>query len=175
MRIRRRRIEHLVAELLTKHNVTAPPIPVEAIAQKEGLQIRLEPLQSNLSGFLYRHQNQAILGANSLQARVRQRFTIAHELGHFLLHDHEQLHIDRSPYFRLRSELASQGVDPTEIEANSFAAALLMPGSMVSSDLAAMVTSDVLDDDSLAKLSRKYGVSTQAMVLRLTNLGYVEQ
>jgi Zn-dependent peptidase ImmA (M78 family) len=148
---------------------------VEVIAKKEGLDIRLEPLQSNLSGFLYRHQNQAIIGANSLQARARQRFTIAHELGHFLLHEDEQLHVDRSPYFRLRSDLASQGVDSAEIEANRFAAELLMPRAMVDSDLKAPDPVDVLDDEFVARLARRYGVSTQAMTLRLNNLGYVEQ
>lgn len=172
--IRRRRIELLVEELLQKHRIVEPPIPIEVVAKREGLDIRLEPLETNLSGFLYREGARAVIGANSLQARVRQRFTVAHELGHYFLHEGERLHVDRAAHFRLRSALASQGIDTSEIEANRFAAELLMPRAMVDADMKAAHALDVLDDEFLTKLSRKYGVSSQAMVLRLTNLGYVE-
>lgn len=132
-------------------------------------------LDSNLFGFLYRQGSRAIIGANSLQARVRQRFTIARELGHYFLHETEQLHFDRATHFRLRSALAAQGTDISEVEANRFAAELLMPRTIVDADMKAAHALDVLDDEFLTRLSRRYGVSSQAMVLRLTNLGYVEQ
>jgi Zn-dependent peptidase ImmA (M78 family) len=175
LRVRIKRIELLVEQLLHKHAVGGPPVPIEAIAQSEGLDIRLQPLESNLSGFLYRQDSKAVIGANSLQAAVRQRFTIAHELGHYFLHDEEQLHVDRAAHFRLRSNLASQGVDTGEIEANRFAAELLMPKAMVEADMQGATGVDVLDEDFVSKVARRYGVSSQAMVLRLTNLGYVEQ
>ncbi len=175
MGVRRRHIEQLVEELLRKHRVEEPPVPIEVVARREGLDIRLEPLDSNLSGFLYREGSNAIIGANSLQARVRQRFTIAHELGHYFLHEGEQLHFDRAVHFRLRSTLAATGTDTSEVEANRFAAELLMPRTMIDADMNAAKALDVLDDEFLSKLSRRFGVSSQAMVLRLTNLGYVEQ
>jgi Zn-dependent peptidase ImmA (M78 family) len=100
---------------------------------------------------------------------------MAHELGHYFLHEEEQLHFDRAVHFRLRSDLASQGVDVAEIEANRFAAELLMPRPMVDADMKAAEVVDLLDEAFLTTLSRKFGVSSQAMVLRLTNLGYVEQ
>ena len=50
-----------------------------------------------------------------------------------------------------------------------------MPRTMIDADMKAANALDVLDDEFLAKLTRRFGVSNQAMVLRLTNLGYVEQ
>ena len=175
MRVRRRRIQLLVADLLTKYAITEPPVPVELVAQREGLVIRLQALDSSLSGFLLRQPGGAIIGVNSFHPRVRQRFTIAHEIGHFLLHEDEGLHLDRAAHFRLRSDLASQGTDSAEIEANGFAAEILIPGSILQREMLRAEALDVLDDDFLMKLGRRFGVSTQAMMLRLTNLGYVDQ
>ena len=61
----------------------------------------------------------------------RQRFTIAHEIGHFLLHTDEDVHIDEKRPIGRRDDLSSQAVDACEIEANQFAAELLMPESLV--------------------------------------------
>jgi Zn-dependent peptidase ImmA (M78 family) len=175
MGVRRHRIRLLVEDLLTRHRVDGPSVPIERIAREEGLQIRLEPQDSRISGFLFRQNDRAIIGINSSQARVRQRFTIAHELGHFFLHEDASFHVDRSAHFRLRSDLSSQGIDVTEIEANNFAAELLMPRHMIDADMRKEANLDILDDSFIDNLARRYGVSAQAMTLRLTNLGYVEQ
>ncbi|MGH3265723.1 MAG: ImmA/IrrE family metallo-endopeptidase [Trebonia sp.] len=72
-----------------------------------------------------------------MQAQVRRRFTIAHELGHYFLHVSETLHVDRAAHFRLRSQLSSEGIDVTEIQANRFAASLMMPDEMILKDMKA--------------------------------------
>lgn len=161
--------------LLDKYAIDEPPVPVELLAQQVGLTIRLQALDSSLSGFLWRRPSGAIIGVNSFHPRVRQRFTVAHEIGHYLLHDDEGLHVDRAAHFRLRSDLASQGTDPSEIEANGFAAEILIPRSLVEREMRRAKSVDVLDDDFLGNLARKFGVSNQAMMLRLTNLGYIDQ
>ncbi len=174
MTIRKKQIEALVEQVLTQNHIAEPPVPVEAVARKNGLQIRFQRLESDLSGFLYCTVKQKVIGVNSFHPKVRQRFTIAHELGHFLLHQNDILRVDRIVYARLRSTLSSQGSDPEEVEANLFAAEFLMPRNALARDLAQIDTVDVLDETLIVDLARRYHVSTQALLLRLTNLGYVE-
>jgi len=139
------------------------------------LRIHANSLEGDLSGFLYLDSDQAVIGVNTRHHPVRQNFTIAHELGHYLLHDQEQLHVDHEFRFRLRCEVSSQGTDIAEREANLFAATLLMPREFLEADLAKEDFVDLLDDEFLHGLSRKYGVSTQALVNRLKNLGYIQE
>lgn len=175
MRVRRKWISHLVHRLLGEHGVDAPPIPVEAIAMRHGLKIHAQPLQSDLSGFLYRDGTNVVIGVNTSQPEVRQRFTIAHELGHFFLHHDDALHVDRAVQAKLRSTLSSAGTDPEEIEANWFAAELLMPSGLIAQDMAHFGGTDILDEEQILRLARRYRVSAQALLLRVTNLGYVDQ
>ena len=108
-----------------------------------------------------------MIGINPHHAPVRQNFTTAHELGHLLLHDQEQLHIDHSFRVRLRSGVSSEGTDEAEREANLFAASLLMPKEFLEADLHDEEYVDLFDDDFLHGLARRYGVSAQALVNRL--------
>ena len=71
--------------------------------------------------------------------------------------------------------MSSQGTDLAEREANFFAASLLMPKEFLEADLENEDYVDLLDDKFLRDLSRKYGVSTQALVNRLKNLGYIQE
>ena len=175
MPIRRRKIESLVEELLTTHRITEAPVPVERIAKAKGARIFYQSLEGDVSGFLYRDPAQAVIGVNTHHAPVRQNFTTAHELGHLLLHDQEQLHIDHGFRVRLRDDMSSQGTDEAEREANLFAASLLMPRRFLENDLEHEESVDVLDDEFLSGLARKYGVSSQALVNRLKNLGYIHE
>jgi Zn-dependent peptidase ImmA (M78 family) len=175
MAIRRRRIESLVQQLLAKHQIEEEPVPVEKIAKAHGARIFYQSLEDDMSGFLYRDKTQAVIGVNTHHASARQNFTTAHELGHLLLHEQEQLHIDHSFRVRLRDDVSSQGIDEAEREANFFAASLLMPKEFLEADLAGEDDVDLLDDDFLRDLARKYGVSTQALVNRLKNLGYIQE
>jgi Zn-dependent peptidase ImmA (M78 family) len=175
MAIRRRKIESLVRDLLSTHQISQAPVPVEIIAKANGARIFHQALDDDISGFLYRDEAQAVIGINTHHAPVRQNFTTAHELGHLLLHDQEQLHIDHSFRFRLRSGASSEGTDEAEREANLFAATLLMPKDFLEEDLQSEEYVDLLDDDFLSNLARRYGVSAQALVNRLKNLGYIPE
>jgi len=175
MAIRRRKIESLVEELLSTHQVSRAPVPVEIIAKAQGARIFHQSLEDDISGFLYRDEAQAVIGINTHHAPVRQAFTTAHELGHLLLHDQEQLHIDHSFRVRLRSGVSSEGTDEAEREANLFAATLLMPAEFLETDLQSEEYVDLFDDDFLNGLARRYGVSAQALVNRLKNLGYIPE
>jgi Zn-dependent peptidase ImmA (M78 family) len=167
LRVRYSRIARLVDELLEKYNVHEPPVNVHQIAIGEGYQISYEYLDDELSGFLLKGAKHFVIGVNMSNAENRQRFTIAHECAHALLHDFDDIHVDKA--FKLRSPLSSKAVDVEEIEANTFAAWLLMPESMLRNDLLKWGV-DVQSDDGVAQLAQVYQVSQQSMAFRIANL-----
>jgi Zn-dependent peptidase ImmA (M78 family) len=176
MAVRRKYIRKLTEDLLEKHGVTRPPVPVDQIARKLGAEIRRQPTEADLSGFLLRDTERVIIGVNSNHPSTRSRFTIAHELGHFLLHEGERMHVDRTgpmSRIRLRGEVASQGTDLDEREANLFAAELLMPAKFITRDLEQIKEPGLEDDALMKRLAKSYGVSVQALTFRLDYLGYV--
>jgi Zn-dependent peptidase ImmA (M78 family) len=173
MAFRKRKIDSLVETLLDEHNVKDGPVPIAAIARSRRARIHADALEGDLSGFLFREDGSAVIGVNTLHPQTRQTFTIGHELGHLLLHDQDQLHLDRGFPVRLRNSLSSEGTDEAEREANYFAAALLMPKRFLERDLSNQEFLDLTDDSTVKTLSRKYGVSTVALVNRLKNLGYI--
>ena len=87
------------------------------------------------------------------------------------MHHQSELHIDHHYRILLRSERSSQAIDPEEIEANTFAAELLMPQAMLEKDIGEQAI-DYEDDEMIRTLARRYKVSLQAMIFRLTNLGF---
>jgi Zn-dependent peptidase ImmA (M78 family) len=121
----------------------------------------------DISGFYLRDKQERIIGVNNSQAVVRQRFTIAHELGHALLEEKDGVHVDGR--FNFRDTRSSLAIDPDEMAANQFAAELLMPESEVFELVGEGI--DVTDDGELRTLARRFGVSQQAMAYRLVNLG----
>jgi Zn-dependent peptidase ImmA (M78 family) len=159
----RAQIDRFTMELLEKSSISRPPVPVEKVAEAEGFRIIRESLESNLSGFYVMQMGVPTIGVNVVHAPVRQRFTIAHELGHALMHADE--HYDRE--FR-RDPMSSSAVDPDEIDANAFAASLLMPADWVREEWAE--ATDLLDDEWLVRTARQFGVSTQSLMYRLENL-----
>lgn len=166
-------LEARAIDLLDKYRVGKPPVPVERIARSEGAQVAFEPFEGELSGMLYRDPNGAnVIVVNSLTAKTRQRFTVAHEIGHLLLHA-QTLQVDRPISVRFRDERSSLAVDLDEIAANQFAAALLMPRDWVLADADRLLNRDstLSDEAVVGELAERYGVSRQAMEFRLANLG----
>lgn len=148
-------------ELLAKTGLTEPPVPVEDVARRAGVRLIKYSFSDGISGLLLEHETGPVIGYHSGQSRARQRFTIAHELGHHLLRHYDNFHIDPT-------QTAADGHPPgydwkDERAANEFAAQLLMPATWVAEYL------KELDDD--ARLARKFKVSPQAMNYRLVNLG----
>jgi Zn-dependent peptidase ImmA (M78 family) len=121
---------------------------------------------------VYRDGDRIVVGVNSLHHPNRQRFTIAHEIGHLLLHRGKEVHIDRTFRVNLRDDVSSKAVDQEEIQANRFAAELLMPRGMLIEDLKTQQI-DYENEEALGELAKRYRVSLQAMTFRLANLGLV--
>ncbi len=177
MQIRRKLIRNQTSELLAKFHVSAPPVPVDKIAERLGIHVVGRPAEDDISGFLLRdRQGQVVIGVNDQHHPNRQRFTIGHEIGHFLLHKGEDLHVDEtgSGYeIRLRQGHSADATDVDELEANLFSAELLMPADFLERDLASLAPVCLADDDKIKQLAAKYKVSAQALTLRLTHLGYI--
>jgi Zn-dependent peptidase ImmA (M78 family) len=173
--IRRKHIRELVFKLLRENDVLRPPVPVERIAKACGALVRKEGVDDDVSGFLYRNPQSklAVIGANRLQHPNRQRFTVAHELGHLLLHSGDDVHVDKGFSVKKRDERSAKGVDVEEMEANLFAAELLMPLNFLDHDLKQVGALDLQDEEKVSQLAQVYRVSNQAMAVRLTNLGYL--
>jgi len=143
---------------------------VEEIAEGLGLEIRYAPFDGDLSGALVRSKRETYIGVNSSDHPNRQRFTIAHELGHFVLHRGISIHVDKDFRVNLRDGASSKGVDRDEMEANRFAAELLMPTRFIVRDLDQLRDANQAALDSVA---RRYKVSPHAMKIRLGNFGFM--
>lgn len=176
MAMRRKHIRSLVTLLLEGQGISVAPVAVEAIAKAMGIRVQYEPAEEDLSGFLLRDlsYHKTLIGVNQRHSPNRQRFTIAHELGHFLLHEQEKLYVDRRFQIKLRDGNSSKGENDDEKEANLFAAELLMPMQFLQQDLAEVEALDLESDAMISELAKNYEVSAQAMAFRLSYLGYIQ-
>ena len=157
-------------EVLSRVGYTRPPVPVHDILLEYGLQIHVQALEANVSGFLVRRETGAFVGVNALHHRNRQRFTLAHELGHFILHHDDPTIFVDDALIHFRGEDVTESSDICEMEANAFAGALLMPEKMLRQDLAGRFI-DALDESAVRTLARRYEVSPQALTIRLMRVG----
>jgi Zn-dependent peptidase ImmA (M78 family) len=157
--------------VLRKTGVDTAPVPIHLVAQRLGLMVESVHLGDEVSGVLVVDGEVGVIGYNVLHAEVRQRFTIAHEIGHYLLHRSDSsLFIDQRYFSAFRDARSSEGSEPREREANAFAASLLMPSHLVRWELKHR-SFDLADEDALSLLAKTFRVSTQAMAFRLSNLG----
>lgn len=166
--------------LLAAENVKAPAVPVRQIAEKHA-HVFEQSLPDDISGMLA-PLNPPVKGkawaivVNRANAPLRKRFTMAHELGHLLMHNFTTPHADANSAFkvRLRDSLSSDGSVLEEIEANQFAAELLIPEELLLPRLRELgfdYGSEEVDvQKKLASLAKAFGVSMQALQVRLANL-----
>jgi Zn-dependent peptidase ImmA (M78 family) len=110
--------------IINKNFITSPPIYLEEIAEGEGLNLAVaEFAEKNVSGFI--DFEKKLILVNKYDSISRQRFTIAHELGHWILHQKE-IEADRDLVVLYRRPIEGEK-NPLEQEANCFAANLLVP------------------------------------------------
>lgn len=157
-------------------NFRKAPVDVEAVTEHLRLRLVYMDLGDDVSGLLISKGDSTVIAVQKSDPLNRQRFTIAHEIGHYCLrHQFEQgehVHVDRGHLITPRNSRSSTGADPKEIEANQFAACLLMPSKLLSRYIEKLRTGSLRDDD-VEKLAREFGVSEQAMTIRLSTLGYL--
>lgn len=148
-----------------------PPVPVPELAERLGIKILVTTLQPSVSGALINDGGKCFIAVNSAHHRNRQRFTIAHEIGHYWLEHGMGEHVDREFTVLMRDENSSTAEDANEIAANQFAAALLMPKEFM---LREFVKLGAFDDEAITRLALRYQVSELALQLRLRNLGLLQ-
>jgi Zn-dependent peptidase ImmA (M78 family) len=166
--------ERRAMEIIDELGITELPVPVERIARQLGAELTYEPFDGDVSGMLYREAESQppVIGVNSRQAATRQRFTVAHEIGHLMLHKGQPVFVDS--FLRVNWRAGKSGRD--EVEANAFAAELLMPRRFIEREIdAAVERYGTLRRDALtAELANKFKVSPEAMSYRLSNLGVLD-
>lgn len=167
----RNQAEKLVEDL----RIVRPPVDVEDVARRLQLRIAKENLGKDVAGLLITTPYDRLIVVQRSDPPTRQRFTIAHEIGHHYLKHHFPegvVHVDKGNFISRRSSHSSTGVDPAEIEANQFAAALLMPTAFLERRIQELGISP-LWDRHVEELAEEFYVSGQAMTIRLTRLGYL--
>lgn len=152
--------------LLKMAKVTDAPVDVHKIAGLLGFTVIESEFPNSYSGEIFIEGNVKSIGVNKNHTLKRQRFTIAHELGHYLnghqYFDEEGKMLEDSE-FDFNNPLHKQ-----EKEANLFASELLIPKNFLVKDL----EKSGLD---IEKLTEKYQVSEQALWIRLTTLRLAEK
>ncbi len=170
-----RQVKMLAEDLAEKYGEGTIPIKVEKIAESLGLKIIKTDLGPDVSGLLVFNGANAQVYVQKRDHLVRRRFTIAHEIGHhFLRHQFEggeHVHVDRGNYISQRGPRSSDGIDVKEVEANQFAASLLMPTKSLRQRIAKLPGATPLLDHHVSLLAKEFQVSEQAMTIRLTSLG----
>lgn len=155
-------------EIISRFSVQSVPVPIDRIARGLGITVQYAPFDDELSGMAFIKDGKAMIGINSLHSSTRQRFTLAHELAHHVLHrpklESEGVHVDKG--ILRRDSLASEGTDQSEIEANNFAAELLMPEQLLDTVLNGRNV-DLEDEEAVALAAKKFRVSPTAFQFRL--------
>lgn len=156
-------------EVLTDYGSVAAPVPVEKVIKRRDIRIQFSPLDQELSGMALVKDGVAVIGVNALHHPNRQRFTMAHELGHHIMHRahiEDTVHVDKGFAILKRDTLAAQGTDRMEIEANAFASELLLPRDLLEPMIDAGDI-DLDDVDRLQSIAKKFKVSLSALQYRL--------
>lgn len=168
--------EHAAREqaraLVEKLGLKSPPIPVEKLAKALEVRVEYNPFDDELSGMAFLRDGKPVIGINANHHPNRQQFTIAHELGHVLLHRSRldaAVLVDKSKNFIPRDSISSEGTDPIEVQANAFASELLMPAKLVRQVLSES-TRDLHDDEYLIALAKRFRVSLAALQFRLEKI-----
>ncbi len=164
-------IQKEVEKILLESDINKPPINLDKILNAYGVKKIERPITDDISGVLDTRDNENItILVNADHGINRKNFSTAHEFAHFVLHKDkkEGLHVDKLRFYR--DGRSSEGIIKEEIEANKFAAELLMPKHMIVKAISDSKIIDLQDDIFLNNITKKFGVSKMAMAIRLKNL-----
>lgn len=130
----RRIIQNTAEKVAMEAGYTALPICPKEIAAKHGILVQAKPdAAKGCSGMLVRNgENFGILYATHIRSEGFQRFSIAHELGHYFLEGHPEAVLKNGVH---QSQAGFVARDRYEQEADVFAASLLMPADLFKSEM----------------------------------------
>jgi Zn-dependent peptidase ImmA (M78 family) len=149
-------------------------VDIRKIMEERNIIVKDVYLPDEISGVLDTRGDRPIVLVQEKHDEKRKRFSLAHELGHFVLNSSPRgVHLDRQTYFR--SNLSSSGTDIKEKKANRFAAELLMPSDILweilSEDIRDLI--DAEEEDSLKELNNlatKFYVSIAALTIKISGV-----
>ncbi|GIU02804.1 ImmA/IrrE family metallo-endopeptidase [Shewanella algidipiscicola] len=140
---------------------TSSPIAVGKLAKHFGIVVKKATLHGNLAGEIKEENGIVTIRVNSHDVKARQRYTIAHEIAHFLLHRHLLKDgIQDTPLYR--SHLSNE----IEREADSLAADILMPIEIVR-DLIGKYSTEMKGEQLYETIAANLEVSKTALKIRL--------
>nr|WP_306455642.1 ImmA/IrrE family metallo-endopeptidase [Stenotrophomonas sp. JAI102] len=166
--------------LAAEHGIPRrPPIDIASIVERLGINVDYVNEPGDLVGQITKYQGSCniVINQHNNWYEPRLRFTLAHEIGHFILHlnKHEDGEFKDTPITMSRT---SSYWDRTEAEANSFAAELLMPSDLIFQEANYIISeykqshnAQISKDEFKDRMSRAFNVSFAAMEYRLSNLG----
>lgn len=156
------RVDDMEAEIVSRFTASVP-VKVGELATELGLNVIRAPLEPKISGLIQpsaKAPAQFEIRVNKYEIPERQRFTVAHEIAHFLLHRHDigSGVVDSIMY---RSNLTSR----KETEANRLAADIVMPAAAVQRELRRL--GGVHVPNVVEEMAAIFRVSVPAMKVRL--------
>lgn len=174
-KFRKKFIEETVQEI--RNTIpSAFNLPVNLKKVLSSLDIELvknKDLESSISGFGVVDGRNKGIAVNGNQSTVRQRFTIAHELGHIFIHHDKSFTVQKGPttYFRSDLDLEERW---REREANYFAACVLMPEDLVFEKFDEFSNEFSTEEEVIYELKKAFKVSEPAICIRLSQLGLID-
>lgn len=151
--------------IVERHLLDAP-VKLGAVARELGISVKLSTLNPGESGNISKVEDQYVIRINRYESRERQRFTLAHEIAHFLLHrdiiDSTEGGITDNVLYR------SGAPEQAEYEANRLAADLVMPKELIRPRLRQLGVP--ISEEVIEYMAEAFQVSKAAMEIRLTPL-----
>jgi Zn-dependent peptidase ImmA (M78 family) len=150
------------------------PVNVKQIMADKKILVKYIELPDDISGVLDTREERPIVLIQKSHDKKRKRFSLAHELGHYVLKSSPRgVHLDRQTYFR--SNLSSAGTDLEEKKANRFAAELLMPSDILLEILVKDMPDliDANEKESLKRLkdlAKLFDVSVAALTIKISGV-----
>ena len=148
--------------ILESHQQT-PPVLVGEVAKELGLIVKSVTLSASISGKIETdegQENSFIIRINRHEPKYRQRFTVAHEIAHYLLHQDEIKSDGIVDTVLYRSSLSNR----LEAEANRLAADIIMPWHLLRE---AIQGKDLDDEETIVDIAQEFNVSKVALAIRL--------
>lgn len=152
--------DHYARQLLRKVNITTPPINPREIIKQLPQEVLLQEadFSSEFDGCVFQKDGKAMICLNAaIPSETRKNFTLAHELGHYVIPDHK-----RNPKCQRQDIEAFDSITAEEAEANEFASELLMPESIIQP----LVEESEIGFDTVKKIAGMCGTSLTSSVHR---------
>lgn len=153
-----------VKKVLSENFIMDPPVLVEDLAPRYGLNVFVTDFGKflDIAGII--NLKTKSIHVNKNDSPQRQVFTVAHELGHWLMHKDDVLKNPDEYAVMTRAPLGKANPDPLEREANFFAANLLVPKDML----------EKYKEEPVMRISKIFGVSVDVIGFRLKQEGYAD-